>query len=149
MATTVLPSGLSYTGFNGALTQVNGGGVGTTGSSVNGRPAGYARLAQLLKSIPRRQMKEVLRTLVDNGSGGSISNGTYYRRQALPGNMSMGGLINIEQVTLASGTAGAADITILDRRVFNQIFGAPTNSSGTITWPADASGNAGGGKRGF
>ena len=33
----VLPTGLSYTGYNGALVQVNGGGNGLSGSVVDGR----------------------------------------------------------------------------------------------------------------
>lgn len=137
----VLPtSGLSYSGYNGALTQVNGGGNGLAGSLVDARPAAMSQLARRLKGIPLLKLKAVLRSLATNGSG-SAASATYVRRVAATGMSPQGGLIQIETVTASTGNTAAADVTEVQQRIFDEGFALAPSS-----YPADASGNGGGGK---
>ncbi len=135
----VLPTGLSYTGYNGALTQVNGGGNGLSGSVVDGRVNMMPQIARRLKGIAGLRFRAVLRSLANNGSGSSGAS-SYVRRVAVQG-IEQGGAVAMETVTTSTGNTTADDITEVNNRVFDEVF-APSS------YPADRSGNGGGGKLG-
>lgn len=143
-----LPTGLTYTGFNGALTQVNGGGTGLSGALVYGRNPTATRIARELKGIKNLPLRVILRALAAGGSGQAIANGTYARRVAATGMSPQGGVIAIEtaQTNGTTGNTAAGDITIVNADIFNDDF-APTASQ--YATAGDRSGNGGGGKGKF
>ena len=139
-----LATGLSYTGYNGALTQVNGGGSGLSGSLVNGKNPLTARMARELKGIKNIGLRTIMRALVQGGASQAITGGTWVRRAAVTG-INQGGAILMETATAvgASGNTAAADVTEVTAAVFDDAF-APTASQWATA--ADRSGNGGGGK---
>lgn len=138
-----LPTGLSYTGYNGALTQVSGGGNGLSGSVVSGISHALPQIARKLKGIGSLRLRVVLRALAAGGSGQAITGGAYTRRVAVTG-IDQGGAVLMESTTIsgASGNTAAGDITEVNAHIFNESF-VPG------TYPADKSGNGGGGKGKF
>ena len=141
-----LATGLSYTGYNGELTQVNGGGNGLSGSLVYGKNPLATRLARELKGIKNKSYRSIMRALVQGGASQAITEGTWVRRQGATGISAQGGQIVMETVTAngASGNTAAADVTEVTAAVFDDGFAlAPTS------YPADRSGNGGGGKGKF
>jgi len=141
-----LPTGLSYTGYNGALTQLSGGGNGLSGSVISGRSNAMPQIARKLKGIGSLRLRVILRALAGGGSGQAISNGAYTRRVATNDSAAQGGAVLMESVTLggASGNTAAGDITEVNSYIFNEAFALATTS-----YPADKSGNGGGGKGKF
>lgn len=138
-----LATGLSYTGFNGALTQVNGGNNGLSGSSVSGKSLLEHKLARALKHIPNMALRAYMRAATQGGASQALQTTTYVRRQGATGMSPQGGLIIMETVTPASGSTVAADVTEITAQVFDKAF-APT--AAIYTTGADKSGNGGGGK---
>lgn len=141
-----LPTGLSYTGYNGALTQVNGGGSGLTGSVISGRSVNMRHIARELKGIGSLRLRVIMRALAAGGSGQAITGGSYYRTKASTSQVDFGGQVPIESVTLggASGNTAAGDITEVNSYIFNEAFALAPSS-----YPVDKSGNGGGGKGKF
>lgn len=141
-----LATGLSYTGYNGALTQVNGGGNGLSGSLIYGKNPVAVRIARELKGIKNLSYKTVMRALVQGGASQAIANGTWVRRQGITGISAQGGQIVMETATAtgASGNTAAADVTEVTAAVFDDTFALVPTS-----YPSDASGNGGGGKGKF
>lgn len=137
----VLPTGLSYTGYNGALVQVNGGGNGLSGSVVDGRSDLMPQIARRLKGIGGLRLKAVLKSLANNGSGSSAAS-SVVRRAAVQG-IGQGGLVQMETLTTSTGSTTAGDVTEVNSSIFDETFGLPPSS-----YPADRSGNGGGGKLG-
>lgn len=139
-----LALGLTYTGYNGALTQVNGGNNGLSGSLVSGRSSAMRAVARRLKGQKNLALRVILRALAAGGSGQAIANGTYAQRIGATGMSPQGGQIQIVTTTAngASGNTAAADITEVNSYIFNESF-APS------TYPNDVSGNGGGGKGKF
>lgn len=141
-----LATGLSYTGYNGALTQVNGGGNGLSGSLIYGKNPLATRLARQLKGIKNKSYRSIMRALVQGGASQAITEGTWVRRQAATGMSAQGGQVVMETATAtgASGNTAAADVTEVTAAVFDDGFAlAPTS------YPRDTSGNGGGGKGKF
>ena len=143
-----LATGLSYTGYNGALTQVNGGGNGLSGSLVYGKNPLATRLARELKGLKNKSYRSIMRALVQGGASQAITEGTWVRRQAATGISAQGGQIVMETVTAtgASGNTAAADVTEVTAAVFDDAFALTASQYASA---ADRSGNGGGGKGKF
>ena len=139
-----LATGLSYTGYNGALTQVNGGGNGLSGSLIYGKNPLATRLARELKGLKNKSYRSIMRALVQGGASQAITEGTWVRRQAATGMSAQGGQIVMETATAvgASGNTAAADVTEVTAAVFDDSFTV-------ASFPRDTSGNGGGGKGKF
>lgn len=137
-----LPTGLSYSGYNGALTQVSGGGNGTSGTLVDGRSSLMNQIARRLKGLGGLRLRVIMRALNEGGSGQAITGGSYTRRVAVLG-IDQGGKILMESTTIggASGNTAAGDVTEVKNKIYNaQMALAPSS------YPADKSGNGGGDK---
>ena len=139
-----LATGLSYTGYNGALTQVNGGGNGLSGSLIYGKNPLATRLARELKGLKNKSYRSIMRALVQGGASQAITEGTWVRRQAATGMSAQGGQVVMETATAtgASGNTAAADVTEVTAAVFDDTFTV-------ASFPRDTSGNGGGGKGKF
>lgn len=104
-------------------------------------------IKQDIRRIMRRQgarkLKELMLTL-NGASAGSAALATYARVEAVQGLGSitnLGGVREIETVTVVNRNTASADKTMID--------GVINDQTKPSSYPTDASGNGGGGKLGF
>ncbi len=136
---------------------------------LNGRSPNRYHLMRLMRKRNMAEYREVLTTLLEDSTPASTASRTYSRVQATANAAAnvQGGARTIETVELLGATldstdideagAGASggravipgDVTKIQEELASdgdRILRAPSNGSGTITYPDDASGNGGGGK---
>ncbi len=114
-------------------------------SMLFARSAQENRIALKVNTRGFRAVRRVLRTLVASNLGATATD-TYVRVTApngLTDNDDLGGLRAVETVTTVDRATVAGDRTYLIAKILDRHFIANPSS-----WPADLSGNGGGGKLG-
>ena len=148
------------TSFNGMFHQ-----QGESYELLNGHSPNRYHLMRLLRKKGMLEYGEVLTTLLGDASPSTTASKAIEQVTgiATPGTNSMGGVVasaTVEQMGLTmnsdkddaaantSRAVSASDVTLMQSEVHggDSSQRAPTNGSATITYPADASGNGGGGK---
>jgi len=104
----------------------------------NGMTQADGKLSALIRKRSNRALQRYLRTLVGATSGG-VATETYKRVAA--DLIDVGGLRTVETVTQLSDTTNAADVTNVKAAFTRTVFPS--------TYPADDSGNGGGGKAAY
>jgi hypothetical protein len=128
----------AYSGLFDGTTDVNG--DGATGHTLQGANALKRQISRITRRTGFRKMQELMLTL-NGAAAGSSASKTHARvgHTVDPGNATVnGGVRTIETVTDVSRVTTSADKTEIDGFI-NETF-APA------TYPADVSGNGGGGR---
>jgi hypothetical protein len=132
------PGGVTFTGYTSTLGTGAANQDATNGQVYfNGFTQGDERIAKMLRN---GGMTLVLRRLLQTLTGAAPgATATQTKKQVKWDQGSPGGVIPIETVTLINRATTAADVTALNSLFFRLPFPA--------TYPADLSGNGGGGKQ--
>lgn len=115
------------------------------------KPSVRKKLAHILRRRSARVISEKLTTLLADATPASTASVSYSRVQHTPdpGNSVVhGGVATVESVSLVNAAVTAGDVTDLSELFEggDEQITAPSDGSGTESYPVDASGNGGGGR---
>ena len=146
-----------HTGFNATLGAAAANVPGTTGALVSGESRIDPVMSQLMRRRGFRGYRRLLRTLVGAAAGNSAAENTTRMKAAIAADVTTtgqgGGLITMETVSLVPSSAGGSapatrNTTATDVTYFTALIDR-LSALAPASYPADLSGNAGGGKLGF
>ena len=134
---------ISWTGFSPTM-GVNGANVNSlSGTLTDGRSHIEKKIAQWARRPQFRKLRELMDDLNGAAAGANtalVTRGQVQARVQL-GNVSQGGQVPIESFTVINRVTAAADVTQINDMLDEVVYPS--------SYPADASGNGGGGKNGF
>ena len=144
-----MPVTVSWSGWSPTVGTSGSNVYSTAGTLVDGSSHIEKKISQWMRRPQFRSLRALLRTLDGNavGGGGNVTNNkTRVQAQAILGTYAQGGLVTIETVpALGATTAGRVTATA-DQTQLNGMIDEIVYPS---SYPADASGNGGGGKLGY
>lgn len=148
---------VTWSGFSPTLGAAAANIVVTNGALFSGESNFDPKVSQLLRKRQFRGFRRLLRTLVGAAAGSSAAENTTRVKAFVAGDQTtvgqLGGLVTMETVSLVppstvSGPAATRNTTAADVTYFTALIDR-LSALAPASYPADLSGNAGGGKLGF
>ena len=144
-----MPVTITWTGYSPTLGPAGANNPATTGTLIDGSSSIEKKISQLMRKPQYRAQRRLLRVLNGNnvGSGGNaVENRTRVQARVNLTDNVQGGAIPIETVPLLGATVAGRVTATADQTQLNTMIDEIVYPS---SYPADASGNGGGGKNGF